>query len=132
MMTYSRSMWRLCRPCSVLEDRARHWFAVSMWGAVALGVVVGLASCTTTPAVGNDIAAVEIALTAAERAALIYTSLPRCGGVATLCSSQATVDRVKAADQQAYQAMKAAQKDSGLISAAWGAISAFQLATPVK
>jgi hypothetical protein len=96
---------------------------------IAAGLSLSLAACASNT-VGNDAAAAEIALTSAERVALIYTTLPRCGGVATICSNPATVDKIKALDQQAYTAVKAAENNSGLISAAWAAISIFQSAIP--
>ncbi len=94
--------------------------------------LVLLVACSASTSVNNDVAAAEIALTSAERVALIYTSLPRCGGTATLCSTQVTVDKIKNLDLQAYTAVKAAEKDSGLISAAWVAISTLQSVIPTK
>jgi hypothetical protein len=99
---------------------------------LAVLLMLSMVGCSTSTSVSNDVAAAEIALTSAERVALIYTSLPRCGGVARLCSAQATVDSIKALDTKAYTAVKAAEKDSGLISAAWVAISTLQGAIPTK
>jgi|SRR6266851_6825040 len=95
---------------------------------VALALAGSLAACTST-AVGNDVAAAEIALTGAEQVALIYTGRPRCGGTVKLCSSQTVVDQIKKLDQQAYDAVQAARKNSGLITAAWIAIGSLQSAT---
>jgi hypothetical protein len=94
--------------------------------------LVGLAACTTSPPVAQDIAAVEVALTASEQLALVYTSLPRCGsaGASALCSSQATVDAIKKADNTAYSAVIAARSNSALISAAVTAISGLRSAIP--
>jgi TRAP-type C4-dicarboxylate transport system permease small subunit len=99
---------------------------------LATALTLSLAACSTSQPVSNDVAAAEIALTSAERVALIYTTLPRCGGAVTICSAQATVDKIKALDTEAYTAVKAAQKNSALISAAWAAISSFQSAIPTK
>ncbi len=52
----------------------------------------------------------ESGLTAAEHAALVYTSLPPCSGsAATLCAAPATVTAIKAADNKAYAAVTTAQ-----------------------
>lgn len=93
--------------------------------ALMVAGVLSLSACKSTT-VANDVAAAEIALTGAEQVALVYTSRPRCGGTVTLCSDQVAVDKIKAADQKAYDAVKAARDNSGLISAAWIAISSLQ------
>jgi hypothetical protein len=101
--------------------------------AFAIGLTtIGLAGCKSSTSVQNDVAAAEIALTAAERVALIYVSLPRCGGTATLCSAQATVDKIKVLDNNAFTAVKAAEQDETLLSAAWVAISSLSSAIPTK
>jgi hypothetical protein len=96
---------------------------------------LGLAACpATTPPVAQDIAAVEVALTATEQLALVYTSLPRCvtPGAAALCSAQGTVDSIKAADNVAYKAVVAARSNSGLITAALSAIGALRSTVPAS
>lgn len=126
----------------------RYTLALAPWllmAAIPAGNLV--ASCAAVesraPVVTNDVAAAEVALTAAERVALIYTGLPRClvvgsalmpvtVGSPKICSSQTAVDRIKALDQQAYDAVMAAKRNAGLISAAWSAISVFQSAIPAK
>jgi hypothetical protein len=108
---------------------SRHYPIASIF---ALGLTIaGVAACTST-SVQNDVSAAEIALTAAERVALIYTSLPRCGGAATICSKQVTVDSIKALDLNAYTAVKAAEQDETLVSAAWIAIASLSGAVPTK
>lgn len=95
--------------------------------------LVALTACApqpTTNAVTSDVAATEIALTAAETLALSYTSLPRCPIAAPACSTQATVDNIKALDNKAYTAVVAARSNSALISVAVTAISAFRNAIP--
>ncbi len=99
--------------------------------ALALVSILGIQGCTTSPTVANDVLAAEQTLTAAERLALIYTTLPRCGGAARVCSDQATVQRIKDLDNQAYVAVVAARQNTALLSAALAAIGAFQNAIPV-
>lgn len=78
-----------------------------------------LAGCSTQPAaVKTDIAAIELALTAAEKAALLYVTRPQCPKAAPLCSDKATVDQIKQADSTAYAAVKAARASGGSASAA--------------
>ncbi len=93
---------------------------------------LGLAACAgqqTTNAVSSDVAATEIALTAAETLALSYTSLPRCPAAA-VCSTQAVVDNIKALDNKAYTAVVAARSNTALVGAAVTAISLFRNAIP--
>jgi hypothetical protein len=100
--------------------------------AFAIGLTItGLAAACTSTSVVNDVSAAEIALTAAFRVVVIYESLPRCGGTATICSNQATVDNIKALSTKAYTAVKAAEQDETLVSAAWVAISSLTSATPI-
>ena len=115
-------------------DKIRRLLAAKRRAApIAAAAFIGLlAACSTSTSVSNDVAATEIALTAAERVALIYTTLPRCSSSATLCSTQAMVDKIKSLDQRAYTAVEAAKADSALISAAWVAISTLQSAIPTK
>jgi len=94
------------------------------------GLALSGCSLFTTTAVSNDVAAAEVSLTAAEQAALIYTSRPRCNGATPLCSTQATVDRIKVLDNQAYTAVTAARDNKGTLSAAIAAVEAFSTAIP--
>lgn len=98
--------------------------------AAWLAMVVACTPQATTNAVSSDVAATEIALTAAETLALSYTSLPRCPVAAPACSTQAAVDNIKALDNKAYTAVVAARSNSALISMAVTAISAFRNAIP--
>lgn len=94
-----------------------------------------LASCVSPGlqnTVSNDVLAAEQSLTAIERTALIYTTLPRCGGVARVCSDPATVQKIKDLDNQAYMAVKAARQNAGLLSVVLAAIGAFQQAVPLS
>lgn len=81
--------------------------AAALFLALCLGTSM-LSSCTTGQP-QQTTATLESGLTAAERAALGYTSLPRCPQSSGVCSDQATVTKIKAADTQAYNAIKAAE-----------------------
>lgn len=89
----------------------------------AIGLLVGCASA------GNDIVAAEVALTAAEKATVLYERLPRCPGPA-VCSDQAVVNKIKALDQTAYNAVKAAEANPALVSAAVSAVTDLKNAIP--
>src|SRR5690242_310761 len=93
--------------------------------APLLAAMLGLSACTTPPTVANDVLAAEQSLATVERLALIYTTLPRCGGVARICSDPVTVQRIKDLDNQAYMAVKAAEQNSAMLSLAIAAISNF-------
>jgi len=104
--------------------------------ALALALPLALAACgsSTQSAVATaqtTLAGVEVALTAAERAALAYAGLPRCPSV-VLCSQQATVDAIKAADQKAYAALKAAKTDVALVSEAQAALAVLVALVPTS
>ncbi len=103
--------------------RRRH-MRVALAGAACLAI----AACTTTTSVSNDVGAAEVTLTGLERLALIYTTQPRCTAPSapTFCSSQATVDRIKALDNNAFQAVEAARQNSALLSNALLAIGSLQ------
>lgn len=110
--------------------------ALHVVSPVALVFVVlaglGLSACNTSgvaPVIDNSVAAAEVTLTAAERTALIYTSLPRCPKV-TICSDPVIVAKIRRLDNEAYDAVKLARKDAGLISGAIAAIAAFQAVIP--
>lgn len=95
-------------------------------------LALGLGACSTSPGVSAKVDAAVVGLTTAENAALIYTRLPRCGttGASAVCSDQATVDRIKAADLKAYAAVKAAEQNEALLSVALDAVSALTAAVP--
>lgn len=92
---------------------------------------LALAACTT-PAVQTDAAAAEVALTTAERLALAYTTLPQCGaaGATAICSDPAIKAKIKAADNTAYTAVKAAETGGTTVAAAVAAIAALQAVIP--
>jgi|SRR5579863_284665 len=95
---------------------------------LALPLAVGLFSCAN-PGVSAKVDAAVVGLTAAERAALVYTSLPRCPAAA-ICSDPATVQRIKDADNTAYAAVKMAEANEALLGAALQAISALTSTVP--
>lgn len=99
----------------------------------ALAAVLLLVGCGTTkaPPAKTDIAAVEIALTAAEKAATLYVTRPQCPQAAPLCSERATVDKIKAADNTAFTAVRLA-RTGGDILAASSAIAALVALVPVS
>lgn len=78
--------------------------------AAILAVPIELVACGSQQTAAN-VAALESGLTAAETAALGYTSLPRCPQATAVCSDQSKVDQIKSADRVAYNAVKAAEKE---------------------
>jgi len=82
----------------------------------------------------TTVAQVAVALTAADQVALQYAQLPACGsgGAAGLCSDPATVAKIKAAAQAAYQAVKTAEASgtSGDLVLAVSAVGALSAALP--
>ncbi len=102
--------------------------------AVAAALLLaGCSSTATTNAVSADVAAAEVTLTAAEQLALTYTSLPRCSSLAAaspVCSSQATVDKIKALDNTAFQAVRLARSNAAMLPTAIAAIGVLRSAVP--
>jgi hypothetical protein len=91
---------------------------------LAAALCGSLAACATPPTttISNAVAAAEIALTNAERLALVYTSMPRCHVAPPPCSDQATVQMIKDYDNKAYDLVKAARNNEALIGVAMVAI----------
>jgi hypothetical protein len=83
--------------------------------------------------VSNSVIAAERTLTLAEQTAKIYTDLPRCGSLPAVgkpfCSDPALVAKMADADNKAYAAVKAAQRNEALLGAALDAIAAYQSLT---
>lgn len=96
-----------------------------IFSAVAVcALLVGCGQQAATQAVTTDVAAAEIALTAAERLAFIYTSLPHClSAPSPVCSDPATVAKIKALDNRAYSAVVAARNNAALVGLAVVAIT---------
>lgn len=92
---------------------------------------LALAACSTTT-VQTDSAAAAVALTTAERLALVYMSLPQCGapGATAVCSDPAVKAKIKAADNTAYAAVKSAEAGMTTTAAAVAAITALQALIP--
>lgn len=89
-----------------------------------LAVALLLAGCATAGHSSSaDVAALTVGLTAAERAATAYLTLPTCPG-APLCSNPGISARIKAADQKAYVAVKAAGALAADVQAAPNAVAA--------
>lgn len=96
-----------------------------LWGC-------GAQTATTTGVgskVSSTVAQVEVALTVAERAALIYKRLPPCP-TKPLCSDPAIVARILDLDNQAYNAVVLARSNPALLSAAILAVNMFSSAIP--
>lgn len=91
---------------------------------IAVPLLLLMAACATAPAtttVNNSVAAAVIALTSAEKAALIYTSLPACP-TAPVCADSVLKAKIKAADNTAYTAVKAAESDASMLAVALTAV----------
>ena len=119
-----------------------NWLAANYGkSASAIAVILlplALIACAALPAVGPvlppiQVAQTEIALTAAEKLALNYVTLPQCKtGGSPICSQAAAVAAVKDYDNKAYAAMKLARASgsTGDVQAAFDAIAALAKAVP--
>lgn len=76
--------------------------------ASSLALSLGLGACSQNNAAAS-VAALETTLTAAETAALHYTTLPPCPQPTPVCSEPDVVAQIKAADATAYNAVQAAE-----------------------
>jgi hypothetical protein len=96
-------------------------------------LALGLGGCAANPTVATSVAAVEVALTAADQAALQYVVLPLCTGTnGPLCSSAAISAKIKADAQTAYNAVMAARNNesSATLAAASAAIAVLTADVP--
>ena len=101
--------------------------------AVVVGVLSACASQQTTQTVTAGVEAAAIALTTAERLALIYKKLPRCGTVGSnVCSDPDVVKRMLDLDNTAYAAVKSAEQNQALLATAVTAIANFRSAIPAQ
>lgn len=108
---------------------------------ILIGVNFGLYACTVGQP-QTTVAALEVALTAAESVAYQYGTLPSCAapGAGVLCAQPALVQSLVRLDAAAFSAVKGAeaQAASGAspdLSAALAAVAAFQavlVALPAK
>jgi hypothetical protein len=97
---------------------------------IVLAAALLCAACTSANQ-QSSIAALEVGLATAETAAVAYKDLPPCGGTATVCSDPAIVAQMKAADNKAYDAIKAAEAKAATgasvdLTAATAALSLLQ------
>lgn len=99
--------------------------------AAVLFVLPGCATDNARAEVRSKVSAAVVTLTTAERLALIYTSQPRCPAPVP-CSDPVLVQRIKDADNQAYAAVKAAERNEALLGVALTAIQNFQSVIPAK
>ena len=108
--------------------------------ACLLSLLLTLPGCGTTtappgsPAVSDArvVPALQVALTAADHAAIAYVTLPQCPQPNNmLCSEKTTNAKIKVAAQAAYIAVTAADRGTGTASAAQAAIEILVAATPV-
>lgn len=100
--------------------------------AIGLALCTVVACGTPSPGVAAKVDAAVVGLTTAEKLALIYTRLPSCETTAKgkLCSDPAVKQKIKDLDNTAYKAVKAAEKNEALLSAALDAVAALQSAIP--
>ena len=98
---------------------ASYGFTTVLWGALAVWLAACAPGTTTT-----TVAQIEVALTAAEKAATLYVSLPQCPRQ-PLCSDAPIIAQVKAADTAAFNATMAARSggDDAKVAAAQAAIT---------
>jgi hypothetical protein len=90
---------------------------------VCLALVLAASSCASPPNASAPIrpvtvAELEVSLTALERTAFVYTSLPPCGGASLVCADPAIKAWIKAIDRVAYDAVTAARRNPALVSVA--------------
>ena len=104
---------------------------------VVAATVVGLGACslftptpTATVTAANDVGSAELALTAADKLALDYTSLPACPTAAPVCADPATKTKIKSLAQTAFNAVMAARANPAMLAAALTAINDLTAATP--
>lgn len=102
-------------------------FTTILWSALAVWLAGCSAGATTT-----TVAQTEVALTAAEKAATLYVSLPQCPKGTPLCSDSAVIVQIKAADNAAFNATMAARSggDDAKVAAANAAIAALVTMIP--
>lgn len=110
---------------------------------IAVLSLAALAGCSYVNAVMHpvspqEVAAIEVALTAAENLASNYTKLTPCGtpGVTAICADPTLKAKIKNDDNVAYSAVQTLKTSSAsgapaALSAAQAAISAFNADVPV-
>lgn len=101
------------------------------------GVVPSPVAAVSPPAVheitSKSIVAIQQSLTLAERIALEYVKLPRCGKTsARICSDPNIVRQIADADDQAYNAVMAARRNQGSLEFAWQMVENFKRIIPSR
>lgn len=95
---------------------------------VSLGLLLFLGGCASSGGTTTAVAGTKIALTAAEKAATLYSSQPQCGPThpAPFCSELSLITQIKQADNAAYAAVMAARSggDSATLDTANAAVAA--------
>lgn len=109
---------------------------------IGLLVLVALSGCDTVSALMHpvspaEVAAVELALTTAEKLAVNYTQLPACGSATAtkVCADPTLKAKIKTDDNAAYAAVQTLKSSSAsgapaALTAAQTAIQAFQSDVP--
>lgn len=95
---------------------------------------LALAACGA-PVSPAEVAALESGLTAADRAALAYTTLPACPIATPVCADAAVKAQIKAKEMTAYTAIKSMQASSAAgtpssLALAQAALSAYLAVIP--
>lgn len=99
------------------------------------GAALFLLAACSGQTTAQTVAQVEVALTAAEKAATIYVQLPLCSTTKSkVCSDAAVANKIKAADNVAFDAVQAARQsnDSAKTAAAAAAVKALTDIIPIS
>ena len=104
---------------------------------VAVTLLLSITACANTstngPSIETQVMQAEVALGAAERLALLYVQLPRCGaGAPVLCSNPNVIQQIGNADRGAYAAVVSARANptASALTAANAAVAAFAAVVP--
>lgn len=106
---------------------------------LALGMLCAVGACSSVPD-AKEIGALQNSLIAAERLALVYTSLPVCSVPAPppavrgyVCADPTIKTKIKAMDNVAFNQVEAAKQNpsASLIGQAQGTLSAYLSLIPV-
>lgn len=98
-------------------------------GVLIILALIGFAlipGCAKQGATTTTVAQTELALTAAEKAATLYVTLPQCTtATRPICSEKATIATIKDADNTAFAAVMAARQggDQAKVAAADAAVA---------
>ena len=99
---------------------------------LAVGALTGCSNFSSQPAsssidatVTRGVVVAEQTLTALERAALHYTSLPTCGSGVKICADPTIKSAIKSADTVAYNAVVRFRNGRETAANVWAALDAF-------